>query len=121
MDKMGLVIIAVSFRMTPAYLNAITTAKEELNAKRQGDPNGPWGEYNPRPENGAKYSPRRFRLDGPEGPFRCFQPIKVIFRFFGHLWRPKCHSKVSRQNTSPLNILVLPENTFMSSKNQKIV
>ena len=37
--------------MTPAYLNAITTAKEELNAKRRGDPNGPWGEYNPRPES----------------------------------------------------------------------
>ena len=38
------------FRMTPAYLNAITTASEELNAKRRGDPNGPFGEWNPRPE-----------------------------------------------------------------------
>ena len=37
--------------MTPAYLNAITTASEELNAKRRGDPNGPFGEYNPRPEH----------------------------------------------------------------------
>ena len=36
--------------MTPAYLNAITTASEELNAKRRGDPNGPFGEYNPHPE-----------------------------------------------------------------------
>ena len=37
--------------MTPAYLNAITTASEELNAKRRGDPNGPFGEYNPHPEH----------------------------------------------------------------------
>ena len=51
MDKMGMLLSQFLFRMTPAYLNAITTAKEELNAKRRGDPNGPWGEYNPRPEN----------------------------------------------------------------------
>ena len=37
--------------MTPANLNAITTASEELNAKRRSDPNGPFGEYNPRPED----------------------------------------------------------------------
>ena len=48
--KWGLLLPQFLFRMTPAYLNAITTAKEELNAKRRGDPNGPWGEYNPRPE-----------------------------------------------------------------------
>ena len=48
--KWGLLLSQFLFRMTPAYLNAITTAKEELNAKRRGDPNGPWGEYNPRPE-----------------------------------------------------------------------
>ena len=36
--------------MTPAYLNAITAAGEQLNAKRRGDPNGPFGEYYPRPE-----------------------------------------------------------------------
>ena len=48
--KWGLLMSRFMFRMTPAYLNAITTAKEELNAKRRGDPNGPWGEYNPRPE-----------------------------------------------------------------------
>ena len=36
--------------MTPAHLNAITTASEELNAKRRGDPNGLFGENNPRPE-----------------------------------------------------------------------
>ena len=49
--KWGLLLSQFLFRMTPAYLNAITTAKEELSAKRRGDPNGPWGEYNPRPEN----------------------------------------------------------------------
>ena len=71
--------------------------------------------------NGAKHSPRRFRLGGPEGPFRHFQRKKVIFRFFEHLWRQKCHSQGSQQNTSPLNILVLPENNFIASKNRKIV
>ena len=48
--KWGLLVSQFLFKMTPAYLNAITTAKEESNAKRRGDPNGPWGEYNPRPE-----------------------------------------------------------------------
>ena len=48
--KWGLLLSKFLFRMTPAYLNAITTAKEELHAKRTGNPNGPWGEYNPRPE-----------------------------------------------------------------------
>ena len=48
--KWGLLLSQFLFRMTPAYLKAITTAKEELNAKRRGDPNGPWGEYNPRPK-----------------------------------------------------------------------
>ena len=48
--KWGLLVAQFLFKMTPAYLNAITTAKEELNAKRRGDPNGPWGEHNPRPE-----------------------------------------------------------------------
>ena len=38
------------FRMTPAYRKALTQAQKELSAKRSGDPNGPWGEYNPRPE-----------------------------------------------------------------------
>ena len=38
------------FRMAPTYLNEITRAQEELNAKRSGDPNGIWGIYNPRPE-----------------------------------------------------------------------
>ena len=51
LDKMGNFIISILFRMTPAYLNAITQAQEELNAKRSGNPNGPWGEYNPRPES----------------------------------------------------------------------
>ena len=48
---MGTVIVPIEFlfRMTPAYLNAITRAKEELNAKRSRAPNGPWGESNPRP------------------------------------------------------------------------
>ena len=50
MDKWGLLLSQFLFRMTPAYLNAITTARK-LNAKRRGDPNGPWGEYNPRPAN----------------------------------------------------------------------
>ena len=36
------------FWMTPACLNGITTASEELNAERRGDPNGPFGEFNPR-------------------------------------------------------------------------
>ena len=49
--KWGLLLSQFLFRMTPAYLNAITTAKEELNAKRARDPNGPWGDYNPRPES----------------------------------------------------------------------
>ena len=49
--KWGLLLSRFLFRMTPAYLNAITTASEELNAKRRGDPNGPFGEYNPRPED----------------------------------------------------------------------
>ena len=49
--KWGLLLSQFLFRMTPAYLNAITTATKELNAKRRGDPNGFWGEYNPRPEN----------------------------------------------------------------------
>ena len=48
--KWGLLLSQFLFRMTPAYLHAITTAKEELHAKRTGNPNGPWGEYNPRPE-----------------------------------------------------------------------
>ena len=48
--KWGLLLSQFLFRMTPAYLNAITSAKEELNAKRSGDPNGPWGECNPRLE-----------------------------------------------------------------------
>ena len=48
--RWGLLLSQFLFRMTPAYLNAITSAKEELNAKRTGDPNGPWVEYNPRPE-----------------------------------------------------------------------
>ena len=43
--KWGLLLSCFLFRMTPAYLNAITTASEELNAKRRGDPNGPFGEY----------------------------------------------------------------------------
>ena len=47
----GLLLSRFLFRMTPAYLNAITTASEELNAKRREDPNGPFGEYNPRPEH----------------------------------------------------------------------
>ena len=29
---------------------------------------------------GAKHSPRRFRLGGPEGPFRRFQRKKVMVR-----------------------------------------
>ena len=49
--KWGLLLSRFLFRMTPAYLNAISTASEELNAKRRGDPNGPFGEYNPRPED----------------------------------------------------------------------
>ena len=49
--KWGLLLARFLFKMTPAYLNAITTASEELNAKRRGDPNGPFGEYNPRPEH----------------------------------------------------------------------
>ena len=49
--KWGLLLARFLFGMTPAYLNAITTASEELNAKRRGDPNGPFGEYNPRPEH----------------------------------------------------------------------
>ena len=48
--KWGLILSRFLYRMTPAYLNARTTASEELNAKRRGDPNGPFGEYNPRPE-----------------------------------------------------------------------
>ena len=48
--KWGLLLSRFLFRMTPAYLNGITTASEELNAKRRGDPNGPLGEWNPRPE-----------------------------------------------------------------------
>ena len=48
--KWGLLLSRFLFRMTPAYLNGITTASEELNAKRRGDPNGPFGEWNPRPE-----------------------------------------------------------------------
>ena len=47
--RWGLILSRFLFRMTPAYLNAITTAGEELNAKRRGDPNGPFGECNPRP------------------------------------------------------------------------
>ena len=54
--RWGLLLSQFLFRMTPAYLNAITSAKEELNAKRTGNPNGPWGEYSPRPENIPKAS-----------------------------------------------------------------
>ena len=38
--KWGLLASQFIFKMTPAYLNAITTVKEELNTKRRGDPNG---------------------------------------------------------------------------------
>ena len=50
--------------------------------------------------NGAKHSPRRFRLGGPEGPFQHFQRKKVIFRFFRYLWRRKYDSEGSWQMTS---------------------
>ena len=39
--KWGLLLSQFLFRMTSAHLNAITTARKELNAKRSGDPNGP--------------------------------------------------------------------------------
>ena len=69
---------------------------------------------------GAKHSPRRFRLGGPEGLFRHFQRKKVTFRFFGHLWRQKCDSQGSQQKTSPLIFLVLLKNAFIASRNAKI-
>ena len=59
-----------------------------------------------------------FALAGPKGRFATSN-AKKLTRFFGHLWRQKCHSEGSQQNTSPLNILVLSENTFISSKNRK--
>ena len=46
--RWGIMLSQFLFKMTPA--NAIAQAQKELNAKRSGDPNGPWGEYNPRPE-----------------------------------------------------------------------
>ena len=63
----------------------------------------------------SKISPWRTR--------RAVSPLptqKSNFRFFGHLWRQKCHSGASLQKMSPLKILVHPENTFKKSKNRKI-
>ena len=54
---------------------------------------------------------------GPEGPFRHFQRKKVIFRLFRFLWRRKCNSEGSQQNTSPLIVLVLLRNGWISRQN----
>ena len=68
--------------------------------------------------SGAKRSPPRFRLGGP-GPFRDFQTQKSNFSFFWAFVSSKMHSSGSPQNTSPLNILVLAENTFILQKIEK--
>ena len=89
------------------------------------------------PDLVRKHSPRRCRwralraiceaLSSMISPWRARRAVSPLptqksnFLFFGYLWHRKCHSEGSRQNTSPFNILVLPDNTLIPWKNPKIV
>ena len=92
--RWGLILSRFLYRMTPAYLNAITTASEELNAKRRGDPNGPFGEYNPRPEG---------------------QPIASAVVHLGSL-KAKTSDEQYCMLDSGANVLVIPWKTGMQGE-----
>ena len=62
-----------------------------------------------------------FALAGPKGRFATSNAKKRLFVFLGICGVENTIPKGHGKNTSPFNILVLPENAFISSKNPKIV
>ena len=71
---MGNSIVQYLFKMTPASLNEVIRAQEELNAERSDDLNGPWGLIS--------VISRPFNSDGV-GRFSCdADKLASIFLFF---------------------------------------
>ena len=49
-------VVSIFIQDDPSIFECDYSSAGGLNAKRSGNPNGPWGEYNPRPETTPRAS-----------------------------------------------------------------